>query len=239
MQRMYRLTPSLFAMMIAMPLREADTGGSGGGAPAVTLEVALASLDPDTDEHWTADGLPRMDALESIMNDKSITREQVDALGFTRDKARQFRAEAGAAGESTASPDGGQAGNETGSSEASGAAGNENPTPASGSENLGTEAAGAGGDPEPDYDYQSGANAPVQMGDMVVAYAPPKDPETGAHDGGFDGEEMASAIVVKVNDDGSVNLKVLAPNGGADIFITGVRHRSEFDEPPAVATWDH
>ena len=45
----------------------------------------------------------------------------------------------------------------------------------------------------------------------------------------FDGETAVAAIVVKVNDDGSANLKLLAPNGGEDGFVTGVRSKAEVD----------
>lgn len=47
---------------------------------------ALGQLDPNNDEHWTADGLPRMDVIEGIVGDKAITRQQVTQAkpGFSR-----------------------------------------------------------------------------------------------------------------------------------------------------------
>lgn len=47
---------------------------------------ALLQLDVNNDEHWTSDGLPRMDAVEAIVGDKGITRQQVTAAkpGFSR-----------------------------------------------------------------------------------------------------------------------------------------------------------
>lgn len=77
---------------------------------------------------------------------------------------------------------------------------------------------------------------PPELGAHVLAYAPPRQEGKGAHDGGFDGDDTAVAIVVKTYEDGSVNLKVLAPNGGADIFVTGAKQRTDGSE--TVATWD-
>ena len=51
----------------------------------------------------------------------------------------------------------------------------------------------------------------------------------------FDGETQAVAKVVKVLDDGSINVRAYAPNGGADQFITGVRHESTLDDLPEGA----
>lgn len=47
---------------------------------------ALLALDVGNDEHWTADGLPRMDAVEALTGEKGITRQQVTAAkpGFSR-----------------------------------------------------------------------------------------------------------------------------------------------------------
>lgn len=41
------------------------------------LLQALAMLDPEVDDHWTADGLPRMDALSALAGGESFTRRQV------------------------------------------------------------------------------------------------------------------------------------------------------------------
>lgn len=44
---------------------------------AITLKDALESLDPANDAQWTADGLPRMDVVETLIDDKAITRKDV------------------------------------------------------------------------------------------------------------------------------------------------------------------
>ena len=43
----------------------------------MTIAQALAQLDPANDLHWTADGLPRMDAVAELVGDASITRKMV------------------------------------------------------------------------------------------------------------------------------------------------------------------
>ncbi len=40
------------------------------------LEVALRSLDPDNNDHWTSDGSPKLDVLTSIIGDR-VTRALV------------------------------------------------------------------------------------------------------------------------------------------------------------------
>lgn len=52
---------------------------------------ALSQLDPLDDDHWTSDGAPRMDAIEAIVGDKSITRKDIvnAAPDFNREKAGQ------------------------------------------------------------------------------------------------------------------------------------------------------
>lgn len=42
-----------------------------------TLEEALQKLDAKNDEHWTADGLPRMEVLQELTGDDTLTRRQV------------------------------------------------------------------------------------------------------------------------------------------------------------------
>lgn len=46
---------------------------------------ALSQLDPAKDEHWTSDGLPRLDVLKDLSG-QAITRETLntEAKGFTR-----------------------------------------------------------------------------------------------------------------------------------------------------------
>jgi hypothetical protein len=55
------------------------------------IKEALSHLDPANDEHWTADGLPRMDAIVELLGgDTSVTRKDVtDAVpGLTREVAQ-------------------------------------------------------------------------------------------------------------------------------------------------------
>lgn len=56
------------------------------------IQEALKQLDPANDDHWTADGLPRMDAVEKLVGSSDITREDVTnaAPDFTRDTARDL-----------------------------------------------------------------------------------------------------------------------------------------------------
>lgn len=87
------------------PAGEAADGGGHDDAPGGDAEpgpaaegdghegpvaAALKRLDPENDEHWTADGKPKMSALEALMGRADITRAQVDAAvpGFNREKAR-------------------------------------------------------------------------------------------------------------------------------------------------------
>ncbi len=53
------------------------------------IQAALAKLDAANDEHWTADGMPRMDVMEELVGE-SITRKDVtDALpDFSRAKVQ-------------------------------------------------------------------------------------------------------------------------------------------------------
>lgn len=78
----------------------------------------------------------------------------------------------------------------------------------------------------------SEAEAPA-LGSIVHAFH--AQPIDGEGDGGV------AAIVVKVNDDGSLNLRCFAPNGGADPFVTGVRRKSDVeameDGPDKTRLW--
>lgn len=74
---------------------DAPTGGEEHGSADQgdgqgPLVAALKQLDPNDDEHWTADGKPKMTAVEALMGRSDITRAQVnEALpGFNREAAR-------------------------------------------------------------------------------------------------------------------------------------------------------
>lgn len=51
---------------------------------------ALSKLDPANDNHWTQDGLPRLDTIKILSGDPSLTREQVTAAApdFNRGAAQ-------------------------------------------------------------------------------------------------------------------------------------------------------
>lgn len=51
------------------------------------LAAALSQLDSSNPNHWTAEGLPRLDTLKMLAGDPSLTREQVTAAapGYTRE----------------------------------------------------------------------------------------------------------------------------------------------------------
>ena len=75
---------------------------------------ALSKLDPANDNHWTQDGLPRLDTIKILAGDPSLTREAVTAAApdFTRltAQAAAGAAQAGAGTTPAAPADGGQQG---------------------------------------------------------------------------------------------------------------------------------
>lgn len=66
------------------------------------IKNALSNLDAQNDNHWTDEGLPRLDTVQMLAGDPSITREAVTAAvpGFTRSAVLHGAPadEAGAAG---------------------------------------------------------------------------------------------------------------------------------------------
>lgn len=58
----------------------------------VLIDV-LKKLDPANDNHWTADGLPRLDTVKMLASSQSLTREQVsaEAPGFCRANAADWQ----------------------------------------------------------------------------------------------------------------------------------------------------
>lgn len=64
---------------------------------------ALSKLDPANDNHWTQDGLPRLDTIKILAGDPSLTREAVTAAApdFNRGSAQQAAAWAQQAGAGT------------------------------------------------------------------------------------------------------------------------------------------
>lgn len=59
------------------------------------LTQALATLDPDNDDHWTADGLPLVHIVATAVQNQDITRQQITeaAPDFTRDTWRKQKAD--------------------------------------------------------------------------------------------------------------------------------------------------
>lgn len=60
---------------------------------------ALKKLDPADDNHWTAEGLSRLDTVRMIAEDPAITRDAIEAAapGFTRTTAADYDFAAAAA----------------------------------------------------------------------------------------------------------------------------------------------
>ena len=50
------------------------------------LKEALSKLNPENDDHWTTDGLPRLDLLKALLNGRAVTRADINACvkGFSR-----------------------------------------------------------------------------------------------------------------------------------------------------------
>jgi hypothetical protein len=53
---------------------------------AAQIKAALAKLDVTNDNHWTGDGLPRLETVQLLVSDQSLTREAVTqaAPGYSR-----------------------------------------------------------------------------------------------------------------------------------------------------------
>jgi len=58
---------------------------------ATDIKAALAKLDANNENHWTADGLPRIETVKFLAGDQSLTRELITnaAPGFSRAAALQ------------------------------------------------------------------------------------------------------------------------------------------------------
>ncbi len=54
------------------------------------IQDALLKLDVSNDNHWTADGLPRLDTVKMLAADPTLTRESILAAlpGFSRTTAK-------------------------------------------------------------------------------------------------------------------------------------------------------
>lgn len=69
------------------------------------IKEALAALDPERDEHWTADGLPLVEAVRELIKDRPVDRAAITAADpeLTRELAAK-RAVAESDGPETAEP---------------------------------------------------------------------------------------------------------------------------------------
>lgn len=58
----------------------------------MTLEEAIEKLDPDNDEHWTQQGLPKLEPLVEMLG-KPVTRKEVEQVApdANRDEARELK----------------------------------------------------------------------------------------------------------------------------------------------------
>lgn len=58
------------------------------------IQEALLKLDVKNDNHWTADGLPRLDTVKMLASDQALTRDSVAAAapGFSRATATGYTA---------------------------------------------------------------------------------------------------------------------------------------------------
>ena len=53
-----------------------------------TLIEALLELDPDNPNHWTSDGLPKVDALRFATANPSLTRDDITHCMFRCNRPR-------------------------------------------------------------------------------------------------------------------------------------------------------
>lgn len=58
-------------------------------ATPIDIKAALEKLDTSNANHWTSEGLPRLETVKMLVGDQSVTREQVTQAypGFTRASA--------------------------------------------------------------------------------------------------------------------------------------------------------
>lgn len=63
-------------------------GVSGAEENRRNIQAAAVKLDPANDEHWTPDGLPKVDAIAQIAGMQALTRAEVESAipGMTRPK---------------------------------------------------------------------------------------------------------------------------------------------------------
>ncbi len=81
------------------PAARGQAEGDGENPESAKIKAALTVLDPDNDEHWTALGAPRVDAVAELTGNAAVTRADLDREmpGLDREVAKQAKAEAEAA----------------------------------------------------------------------------------------------------------------------------------------------
>jgi hypothetical protein len=58
----------------------ADSGDDGSSGNEIKIREAIASLDPHNDEHWTASGHPRVDAVATVAGIPNLTRSDINEV---------------------------------------------------------------------------------------------------------------------------------------------------------------
>lgn len=68
---------------------EAAPASTEGGETTSAVKAAVDALDPNDDGHWTAQGLPSIEAVADLAGEK-VTRAQIDAVapGYNRAAAK-------------------------------------------------------------------------------------------------------------------------------------------------------
>lgn len=231
-------------------------GAGGGPDPAMTLLDAINSLDPDVDANWTEGGLPDVDVIERLTGNKWISRGDIEGVPITRSAAAERKA-AGAV--IVQSPISGAPvvvipadGDTLPPDQLPGAV----PAPDG-------QAASGGAPQEPAIppDQPPADNDHVAPGATPFPEPAPTVPQKiGRHrivelslsdDTPLDGNTTATGLVVKVLDDGALNVWAFPVAGGAIQFFTGVRNKVEVEAMPEstpaevadkntalVCTWD-
>jgi hypothetical protein len=81
------------------PVPAGSSEGNGESPESARLRAAMKGLDPENDEHWTAAGAPRVDAVAELSGSPEVARADVERAWpeLTREAARAERAEQPAA----------------------------------------------------------------------------------------------------------------------------------------------
>ena len=218
---------SLLGAMSSIAFMAAEAAAGEGPAP---IELVLQRLNTENDEHWTKGGEPLLEYLQHATS-SDVSRADVDAItdGTKREAWADWadaKWPAGGGLDADADPDGAAAAEAEVDAEAA-----EQTGPLTKEGKIADDVARA------EAQRVSGVHTetvpvpgqvvpfhPAEIGDSVIVTWPEGST--------FDGASRAYGKVV--GGDGSApNIKVFAPNGGADATFTGVRHSSKRDEMAA------